>query len=99
MGKLNKCHSPWDLHLLGLEGEANKKKVKLSVYIGFSPAVEGRDPKVPVKVFFSLDYLSMRSNESFQGGCETLTLEHSEKSKMAAKMAAKTKNHHNFTSI
>ena len=64
-----------------------------------SPAVEGRDPKVPVKVFFSLDYLSMRSKESFQGGCETLTLEHSEKSKMATKMAAETKNHHNFTSI
>ena len=65
-----------------------------------SPAVEGVDPKVPLKVFFSLDYLSMRSNESFQGGgCETLTLEHSEKSKMAAKMAAETKNHHNFTSI
>ena len=64
-----------------------------------SPAVKGLDPKVPVKVFFSLDYLSMRSNESFQGGCETLTPEHSEKSKMAAKIDAETKNHHNFTSI
>ena len=68
-------------------------------YYIISPAGEGRDPKVPFKVFFSLAYLSMRSNESFQGECETLTLEHSEKSKMAAKMAAETKNHHNFTSI
>ena len=61
--------------------------------------MEGQDPKVPVKVFFSLDYLSMRSNESFQGGCETLTLEHFEKSKMAAKMAAKTTVLHNFSAI
>ena len=53
--------------------------------------MDGWDPKVPVKVFFSPDYLSMGSSDSFQGGCETLTLEHFEKSKMAAKMASPTK--------
>jgi len=49
----------------------------------------GVNPASVDKVFFSSDYLSMGSMYSHPGGCGALTLEHFEKSKMAAGNGAK----------